>query len=142
MTGQGRHDATLCDYRCALHPWPQAHRCRRLPEALKAAGLQTSLKAEYAERVLPPRYESRRDPITLLLNPDGLRTYARQLAEAVGRVLQEDKFPIVLGGDCSNIIGIMLALRRLDGTVCFLSTATRTSISRKQSRTAKSPQWI
>src|SRR5262249_48557542 len=60
-----------------------------------------------------PRYDSRRDPKTLLLNPEGLRTYAQQLAQAVSRVLQEGKFPIVLGGDCSNIIGIMLALRRV-----------------------------
>ena len=27
-------------------------------------------------------------------------------------VLRQGKFPLVLGGDCSNIIGIMLALRR------------------------------
>jgi arginase len=84
----------------------------RLPEALKAAGLQTSLKAEYAGRVPPPRYNSQRDSETLLLNPDGLRAYALQLAGAVSALLHEDKFPVVLGGDCSNIIGIMLALRR------------------------------
>jgi arginase len=85
----------------------------RLPDALKAAGLQTSLNAEHAGRVLPPRYDSQRDSKTLLLNPDGLRTYSLQLAEAITAMLQEHKFPIVLGGDCSNIIGIMLALRRV-----------------------------
>ena len=35
-----------------------------------------------------------------------------QLAAAVADVLRQGKFPLVLGGDCSNIIGIMLALRR------------------------------
>jgi arginase len=86
---------------------------QRLPEALKAAGLQTSLKAEDGGLVAPPRYNPRRDPETRLLNPEGLRAYAQQLAQAVAGALREDKFPIVLGGDCSNIIGIMLALRRI-----------------------------
>ena len=86
---------------------------QRLPGALKAAGLQTSLKAENGGLVPPPRYDPQRDPETLLLNPEGLRAYAQQLAQAVAGALREDKFPIVLGGDCSNIIGIMLALRRI-----------------------------
>jgi arginase len=86
---------------------------QRLPGALKAAGLQPSLKAEDGGLVPPPRYNPQRDPETLLLNPEGLRAYAQQLAQAVAGALREDKFPIVLGGDCSNIIGIMLALRRL-----------------------------
>src|SRR5215475_14491851 len=85
----------------------------RLPEALRSAGLLSALNAEYAGRVEPPPYNSRRDPETLLLNPDSLRVYALQLAAAVADVLQQGKFPLVLGGDCSNIIGITLALRRI-----------------------------
>jgi arginase len=83
-----------------------------LPEALKAAGLQAGLNAEYAGRVEPPPYSAERDPETLVLNPAGLRDYARQLAEKVTEVLRQKKFPVVLGGDCSNVIGCMLALRR------------------------------
>ncbi len=84
----------------------------RLPEALKAAGLLAGLNAEYAGRVEPLPYNPRRDPETLILNPDTLRAYALRLAAMVAGVLQQGKFPLVLGGDCSNIIGIMLALRR------------------------------
>ena len=83
-----------------------------LPETLKAAGLLAGLNAEYAGRVEPLPYNPRRDPETLILNPDALRAYALRLAAAVAGVLQQGKFPLVLGGDCSNIIGIMLALRR------------------------------
>jgi arginase len=54
----------------------------------------------------------RRDPETLILNPNALKAYSLLLAEAVAGVLRQDKFPLVLGGDCSIIIGIMLALRR------------------------------
>jgi arginase len=84
----------------------------RLPEALKAAGLLAGLHAEDAGRVDPLPYNPRRDPETHILNPDALRAYALRLAAAVAGVLRQGKFPLVLGGDCSNIIGIMLALRR------------------------------
>ena len=40
-----------------------------LPEALKAAGLQAGLNAEYAGRVEPPPYDAKRDPQTLVLRP-------------------------------------------------------------------------
>ena len=84
-----------------------------LPDALKAAGLLAGLNAEYSGRVEPPSYNATRDPETLVLNPNGLRDYARQLAEKVTEVLRQNKFPVVLGGDCSNVIGCMLALRRM-----------------------------
>jgi arginase len=84
----------------------------RLPEALKAAGLLAKLNAEYAGRVEPPPYNPQRDAETLILNPNGLRVYSLRLAAAVTGVLRQGKFPLVLGGDCSNIIGIMLALKR------------------------------
>jgi arginase len=84
-----------------------------LPEALRAAGLQAGLNAENAGRVEPPLYSAMRDLDTLVLNPNGLRDYARQLAEKVTEVVRQNKFPVVLGGDCSNVIGCMLALRRI-----------------------------
>jgi arginase len=83
-----------------------------LPEALKTAGLLAGLNAEYAGRVEPLPYNPQRDPEMHILNPGALRAYALRLAAAVTGVLRQGKFPLVLGGDCSNIIGIMLALRR------------------------------
>jgi arginase len=85
----------------------------RLGEVLEAAGLVTRLGAEHAGRVEPPPYDPRRDRETGILNPAGLEEYSRRLADTVMRELQRDRFPIVLGGDCSNLIGCALALRRL-----------------------------
>jgi arginase len=34
------------------------------------------------------------------------------LADAIGRVLDAGDFPLVLGGDCSILLGAMLALKR------------------------------
>lgn len=83
-----------------------------LPEAMKAAGLYAALDASCAGRVEPPPYDPKRDPDTLLLNPNGLETYSRLLTDAVSGQIRNSKFPVVLGGDCSNLIGCALALRR------------------------------
>jgi arginase len=84
----------------------------RLPEALLAAGLDTALGARHAGRVVPPPYDPVVDEATGLLNPQGLRDYAHELAGATGEVLDQGEVPIVLGGDCSIILGNLLALRR------------------------------
>ena len=84
----------------------------RLPEALLAAGLADRLGARHGGRVSPPPYDSRRDTVTGLLNPTGLRDYAHLLAAATGDVLDRGEIPIVLGGDCSILLGNLLALSR------------------------------
>jgi arginase len=83
-----------------------------LPHALKAAGFHAGLGAGYAGRIEPPPFDATRDPDTLLLNPDGLRSYAQLLAGAVSTLLRRGDVAVVLGGDCSNLIGCALALRR------------------------------
>jgi arginase len=85
----------------------------RSPEALEAAGFRSRLGAELAGRLEPPPYDPHRDPKTGILNPAGLVVFSRRLADAVARELGRGAFPIVLGGDCSNLIGCALGLRRL-----------------------------
>lgn len=84
-----------------------------LPEALKHAGLIQGLQAEYAGRVDVPPYNSTRDKATLLLNPHAIKAFSLRLAEKVAAVRRKGQFPVVLGGDCSILIGCMVALRRL-----------------------------
>ena len=84
----------------------------RLPEALLDAGLGTALGARRAGLVTPASYDPRRDAATGLLNPAALRDYALLLADATGEVLDRGEFPIVLGGDCSILLGNLLALSR------------------------------
>ena len=83
-----------------------------LPDALLAAGFGDGLQALHAGRVEPPQYEDRRDPETKLLNPRGIASYSVALADVVGRAINDGDFPIVLGGDCSIMLGCLLALRR------------------------------
>lgn len=84
-----------------------------LPEALKAAGLMDRLNADYEGRVSPLPYNSERDKVTLLLNPDSIKTFSVQLADRLSSLIRRRRYPIVLGGDCSIVIGNLLALRRL-----------------------------
>ena len=84
-----------------------------LPDALKNANLLEDLCAEYVKRVEMPPYNPTRDNTTHMLNPHVIHNYSLLLAEAVTSVLKENKFPLVLGGDCSILIGNLLALRGL-----------------------------
>lgn len=84
----------------------------RMPEFLLSAGLADRLSARRGGRVESPPYHSDRDPETQVMNPQGLREYSSTLADAVEAVLELDEFPVVLGGDCSILLGTMLALKR------------------------------
>ncbi|WP_369268994.1 arginase family protein [Streptomyces sp. R11] len=83
-----------------------------LPTALLDAGLPDGLHAVRAGRVQPPAYDPTRDPGTGVLNPQAIAEYSARLADAVGDVLDGGRFPVVLGGDCSILLGNLLALRR------------------------------
>ena len=83
-----------------------------LPEALKKAGLMDKLNAIYAGCVQPLfPYNPKRDPTTLIMNADAIKVYSIQLAEVVNTEIAKMSFPIILGGDCSIIIGTLLGLR-------------------------------
>ncbi|MFJ3585876.1 arginase family protein [Streptomyces sp. NPDC090127] len=106
---------------------------QELPEALLKAGLADGLPGVVrAGRVEPPAYDPRRDAATGVLNPDGIARYSVMLADAVGAVLDQGRFPLVLGGDCSILLGNLLALRRrgrygllfLDGHTDFYQPAS------------------
>jgi arginase len=85
----------------------------RLPAVLLQHGLAEQLNARRAGRVAPTSaYDAHRDPQTLTLNARGIAEYSKALADAVADVVGRGEFPILLGGDCSILLGSSLALRR------------------------------
>jgi arginase len=82
------------------------------PGALRKAGLHALLGSAGEARIDVPPYCDVRDPGTGVLNPQGIATVALDLAASVGAALDGGRFPVVLGGDCSILLGPMLALRR------------------------------
>ena len=85
---------------------------QRLAETLLENGLGKRLGVKRQLRIGPPPYTGARDPATSVLHANELVTYAARLADAVGEVLEHDGFPLILGGDCSILLGPTLALRR------------------------------
>lgn len=84
----------------------------KLPEALERAGLSRRVGSRNAGRVESVHYDSARDPDTGFLNARAIADYARRLADHLAPLLDAGEFPLVLGGDCSILLGSMLALRR------------------------------
>jgi arginase len=96
----------------ALGHVPEHLGVERAPEALLGAGLADGLAARRAGRVEAAGYSADRDSGTQVMNPQAIRDYSPLLADAVTAVLDQGEFPVVLGGDCSIVLGTMLALRR------------------------------
>lgn len=83
-----------------------------LPEALLEAGLGLRLGAKVEHTVLPGPYEPKVDVKTRVRNPRGIAAMSLQLADVVEHVVRAKRFPLVLGGDCSILLGCLLGLKR------------------------------
>lgn len=83
-----------------------------LPARLLELGLAERIGARRAGVVVPPPYGPERDAETGTLNAHAIAAWTPRLADAVEAVLDAGEFPVVLGGDCSVVLGGTLALRR------------------------------
>jgi arginase len=86
-----------------------------LGDALLGHGLAQALGAGIAAVVAPPPASGLRDPASGVLNAPQVAAYAVALADTIGSVLGAGDVPLVLGGDCSVLLGGALALRRRGG---------------------------
>jgi arginase len=102
---------TIIDAPSNLGLWPSG--IETLPVALKSAGLLQRLNATYGGKVPPLPFSETRDAETLIRNGESIRVYSQQLAGVINPLVQAGAFPIVLGGDCSILIGAMLGLRQI-----------------------------
>jgi arginase len=85
---------------------------KNMPGVLRAHSIILRLRAQDAGSVVPPAYADAIDPAIKVRNAAGLRDYSLQLADRIGELLAQEKFPLVLGGDCSILLGSALALRK------------------------------
>ena len=84
----------------------------RLPAALLEQGLLDRLGARHAGLIAPDGRSGKRDLATNTLNGPEIARYTRSLADAIISLFDLDEFPVVLGGDCTIVLGAALALRR------------------------------
>lgn len=85
---------------------------RKAPEVLHSLGLADRLGAGATRTVPAPPYHPEVDFETGVRNAHALRQYSEALADVVGKELDSKAFVLVIGGDCSVLLGPALALRR------------------------------
>lgn len=86
-----------------------------MAKALLGAGLKEKLHATTAPIVVPSFnnfYSNVRDSDTKCLNAGAIVEYSKILGATVDGVVGRHQFAMVLGGDCSILIGIMSGLRQ------------------------------
>jgi arginase len=88
--------------------------CAKAPGALRDQELLARLAARDAGCLTPPRYDPAGwRPGDGVCQADAIVWYSRRLADRVGSLLDGGEFPVVLGGDCSILLGTALAVRRM-----------------------------
>jgi arginase len=92
---------------------------RKLPEWLRKHNFHNLIAPENTEALNPPVYRMDLDQESAVLNADAIRQYAKEQANVLSGVLSEKKFPLVIGGDCSIIIGNAFALKQKGNYALF-----------------------
>jgi arginase len=85
------------------------------PQALMDAGLKKALNATEVIALDRPKYEFEAQPGTRIRNGNTIRAFTLQLSEKVNNVLKNNEFPVVIGGDCSILLGGLYASRLAGG---------------------------
>jgi arginase len=84
----------------------------RAPQALAEAGLVDALAPSDVIDLPRPVYGFDAQPGTKLRNGHGIRAYNLRLADTVAAAIGAGKFPVVIGGDCSILLGALAGARR------------------------------
>jgi arginase len=88
--------------------------CAKAPGALRDHGLLSRLGARDAGCLTPPRYDPGEwRPGDGVCHAVSIAAYSKQLANRIGAIIDAGEFPLVLGGDCSIVLGSALAMNRL-----------------------------
>jgi arginase len=85
----------------------------RAPDALVQAGLIEILQPNDIMELERPAYVSEPQPDTRIRNGDAIRAFNLDLADKVEVALAGGFFPLVIGGDCTTLLGSLAGTRRL-----------------------------
>ncbi len=102
----------------------------RAPAALRAAGLVERLQVRDAGEAEARIRDTRRDPVTGVVGAAEVRRASMRIASRVRQVLEARELPLVVGGDCTLLLGIFQALPHgsglwfVDGHADFFDGAT------------------
>ncbi|WP_320067590.1 arginase family protein [Micromonospora sp. RTGN7] len=92
--------------------------CGKAPGALRDQGLLARLRARDAGCLTSPRYDPGDwRPGDGVCHAPEIAAYSAALADRIGAIIDRGEFPLVLGGDCSILLGSALAMHRLGEAV-------------------------
>ena len=100
----------------------------KLPEWLKRHGFHKKINPEKTLRIEPPKYAMDLDVDSSVRNADKIIEYAIEQSNILSDEIGENAFQIIIGGDCSILIGNSIALKQkgnyglffLDGHTDFI----------------------
>jgi len=87
----------------------------RAPHSLLQAGLAAALATDEVIALERPTYQFEAQPGTRIRNGVSIRAFSLQLAEKVVDILRRGRFPLVIGGDCSVLLGGLYGTRLAGG---------------------------
>jgi arginase len=87
----------------------------RAPQVLIDAGLARALGAAEIIALDRPKYEFGAQSGTRIRNGRSIRAFSLQLSERVYELLKKNQFPVVIGGDCSILLGSLYGMRLAGG---------------------------
>lgn len=82
------------------------------PSVMEEEGLASLGGIMNKIRVNAPAYSGEIDPESKVRNASKIIDYSRELADAINKYIQKKEIPVVIGGDCSVLIGASLSLKR------------------------------
>ncbi len=89
----------------------------RMPAALRAAGLVTSLNIRDNGDLATRINDSRRDPVTGMIGFQQVCVASSIIREEIGAILARQERPLVIGGCCTLLVGVSAALQDQFGRV-------------------------
>ena len=90
----------------------QARYLDRAPGTLRERGLIDRLRAIDLGDVAPPPYRDYVRPPNRARNEEQVLAYSRALSDRIAAATRDGRFSLVLGGDCSIVLGCLLGARR------------------------------
>jgi arginase len=93
----------------------EARHLNRAPDVLRERGLISRLDAIDMGDAVPPPYRDYARPPNRARNQEQVLRYSRALAQRVAAATAYGRFGLVLGGDCSIVLGCLLGAKRTAG---------------------------
>lgn len=86
---------------------------KKLPDWFRKFGFHEKIAPKNIFRLVSPEYTMNFDKETGVKNPDQIIEYAKKQSELILKNSNNNTFNIILGGDCSILIGTAVALKQM-----------------------------